>query len=46
MTERLTKRKVETLKKTQQEFRFHNAWLSDGRKMYKDRSNEVTVFYD
>lgn len=46
ITERLTKRKVETLKKTQQEFRFHNAWLSDGRKMYKDRSNEVTVFYD
>lgn len=46
ITESLTKKRMEYLKKAQDEKEFRNVWSSDGRIMYKNDNNEATVYYD
>lgn len=46
ITESLTKKRMEELKKAQQEFDFRNVWSSDGRILYKNANNETTLYYD
>ena len=48
VTESLTKKRIEALKKAREDHGFENAWSSEGKTLYKDISevNKIKVYFD
>ena len=48
VTESLTKKCIETLKKAKEEYGFENVWFSEGKILYKNVSegNKIKVYFD
>ena len=48
VTESLTKKRIEVLKKAREDHGFENAWSSEGKTLYKDISevNKIKVYFD
>ena len=48
VTESLTKKRMETLKKARGDHGFENVWSSEGKIIYKDISegNKIKVYFD
>ena len=48
VSESLTKKRVEALKKTREDHGFENLWSNEGKILYKDvsKGNKIKVYFD